>query len=275
MQPSSAAVPSTQSRRAGQPASPILGSSARREGGGWGLRWHRRHPQHGYEIPGMATGSLAWLWDSWWSYSIYGTARIPAMDKSICATARSPQQPWQRRHGHGIPRMVNSILGMAASPKHPRHPWHCQIPGTALAPPSRTTAPPARPRHPRLPPLTLDADVDAAQRRAVLVGGPAGVAPGIAPADGPAAPGAGGALVAGAAGAGGRVPLGAARQLAPLALHPGAVCGAPALRQAGLIWGGTRVWSENHRTIELQSYRTIELWNYRFTELENLRITEF
>lgn len=140
------------------------------------------------------------------------------------------------RHIHGIPRAVNSILGMAAPPKHPQHPRHLQVPGTA----------PAQPRHrrhgrgpPGLPLLTLDADVDAAQRRAVLVGGPARVAPGVAPADGPAAPGAGGALVAGAAGAGGRVPLGAARQLAPLALHPGAVRGAPALRQAGLIWGGT------------------------------------
>lgn len=187
LQPSSAAVPSTQSRRAGQPASPMLGSSAGREGEGWGLPWHHhipgmttgspawiwdprhscgisamenrictvtrspkqpQHPRHGYGIPGTVTGSLVWLWDSWWSYSIYGTARTPAMGKSICAITRSPKRataspalPWDPWHSHRFPGCGQIPKTTTASPAWPQHPWCCYgIPGTSTASLAQSTA---------------------------------------------------------------------------------------------------------------------------------------
>lgn len=121
-----------------------------------------QHPRHGYGIPGMVARSLAWLWDSWWSYSISGTARTPAMDKSIRAMARTPKQPRHHRRGHGTPGVVT---GSTAHPRHPsrsqQHPRHGCAPKTPTASPAppgsrhgpgTTAAPPARPRPPRAPP---------------------------------------------------------------------------------------------------------------------------
>lgn len=112
---------------------------------------------------------------------------------------------------------ISSIATSPAWLQHP-HPWHHGLP-SPLA-------------------LTLHCYHHAAHCSAVLVGGPADVAPGIGAANHPlhSRP-AHGATVAGTAGAGWRVPIGMTQQLPPLSLHPDPVRGAAPLRQCGFILG--------------------------------------